>query len=141
MEYSWLSVSLNDYSKIALEVLSILNEKNITLLCLKGDLGAGKTTFSKAVFKLLGVIDEVQSPTFSIVNEYHDHQGQSFYHFDFYRIENLEEVFDIGYEDYFYAGRLCVIEWPEMIEGLLNLPKALIFIGGEGDTRNIKLEI
>lgn len=141
MELNWTGVGIDKYPEIAAEIIKILEKENISVLCLKGDLGAGKTTFSKSVFSVLGVIDEVQSPTFSLVNEYHNEKGDSFFHFDFYRIKNIEEAYDIGYEDYFYSGNLCVVEWPEMIEGLLNLPKGVIFINGDGNSRNLKLYI
>ena len=83
-----------------------------------GSMGAGKTTFVKAICESLGVDDVITSPTFAIINEYHadDHV---IYHFDFYRIKKLEEVYDMGYEDYSYSGSLCFIEWPELIEELL----------------------
>ena len=94
-----------------------------------GKMGAGKTTFIKAVCEELGVQDVITSPTFAIVNEYTiDHSafpesatnnGQCIYHFDFYRIKKLEEVYDMGYEDYFYSGALCFMEWPELIEEIL----------------------
>ena len=85
-----------------------------------GKMGAGKTTFIKAVCEELGVSDVVNSPTFSIVNEYRsDETGELIYHFDFYRIQKIDEVYDMGYEDYFYSGALCFIEWPELIEDLL----------------------
>ena len=80
-----------------------------------GTMGAGKTTFIKAVCEELDVSDVITSPTFAIVNEY---EGP-IYHFDFYRIKRIEEVYDMGYEDYFYSGALCFIEWPELIEELL----------------------
>ena len=83
-----------------------------------GKMGAGKTTFVKAICEELGVEDVITSPTFAIVNEYEAHD-QSIFHFDFYRIKRLEEVYDMGYEDYFYCGALCFIEWPELIEDLL----------------------
>ncbi len=83
-----------------------------------GKMGAGKTTFVKAICEELGVEDVITSPTFAIVNEYEAHV-QSIFHFDFYRIKRLEEVYDMGYEDYFYSGALCFIEWPELIEDLL----------------------
>ncbi len=83
-----------------------------------GKMGAGKTTFVKAICEELGVEDVITSPTFAIVNEYEAHD-QSIFHFDFYRIKRLEEVYDMGYEDYFYSGSLCFIEWPELIEDLL----------------------
>ena len=93
-----------------------------------GGMGAGKTTFIKAVCEQLGVEDVITSPTFAIVNEYtmdnpqlpvSGLQSQKVYHFDFYRIKKLEEVYDMGYEDYFYSGSLCFIEWPELIEEIL----------------------
>ena len=83
-----------------------------------GTMGAGKTTFIKAICEELGVEDVITSPTFAIVNEYGMGGGRLF-HFDFYRIKRLEEVYDMGYEDYFYSGHLCFIEWPELIEKLL----------------------
>ena len=85
-----------------------------------GKMGAGKTTFIKAVCEELGVSDVVTSPTFAIVNEYRaEPSGKLIYHFDFYRIKKIDEVYDMGYEDYFYSGALCFIEWPELIEELL----------------------
>ena len=84
-----------------------------------GKMGAGKTTFVKAICEELGVEDVITSPTFAIINEYGLPDGDSLYHFDFYRIKKLEEVYDMGYEDYFYSGSLCFIEWPELIEDVL----------------------
>ncbi|MDR2119000.1 MAG: tRNA (adenosine(37)-N6)-threonylcarbamoyltransferase complex ATPase subunit type 1 TsaE [Tannerellaceae bacterium] len=85
-----------------------------------GKMGAGKTTFIKAVCKLLGVEEVVNSPTFSIINEYHiEKTGETVYHFDFYRISNPEEAEDLGLEDFFYSGKLCFIEWPEKIGNCL----------------------
>ena len=86
-----------------------------------GKMGAGKTTFVKAICEELGVKDVITSPTFAIINEYTSSTqgGVPIYHFDFYRIKKLEEVYDMGYEDYFYCGALCFIEWPELIEELL----------------------
>lgn len=84
-----------------------------------GKMGAGKTTFIKAVCQALGVEDVINSPTFAIVNEYIDGQGQPIYHFDFYRIKTPQEVLDIGYEDYVYSGHVCFMEWPELVENLL----------------------
>ena len=90
-----------------------------TVFALYGAMGAGKTTFIKAVCEELGVEETITSPTFAIVNEYKDGDGDSIYHFDFYRINKLEEAFDFGYEDYFYSGSLCFIEWPELVESIL----------------------
>jgi len=85
-----------------------------------GKMGAGKTTFIKAICEELGVKDVITSPTFAIVNEYTtEPDGESIFHFDFYRIKKLEEVYDMGYEDYFYSGALCFLEWPELIDDLL----------------------
>lgn len=84
-----------------------------------GKMGAGKTTFIKAICEELGVEDVITSPTFAIVNEYEAADGQPIFHFDFYRIKKLDEVYDMGYEDYFYSGALCFLEWPELIEELL----------------------
>lgn len=84
-----------------------------------GKMGAGKTTFIKVVCRALGVEDVITSPTFAIVNEYTDATGSPVFHFDFYRIKKLEEVYDMGYEDYFYSHNLCFLEWPELIEDIL----------------------
>lgn len=85
-------------------------------------MGAGKTTLIKSICKILGVTETVTSPTFSIVNEYRDARDQPVYHFDFYRIRFLHEAYDIGYENYFFSGHLCLVEWPEKIEPLLDFP-------------------
>ncbi|MBQ8501686.1 MAG: tRNA (adenosine(37)-N6)-threonylcarbamoyltransferase complex ATPase subunit type 1 TsaE [Bacteroides sp.] len=91
-----------------------------TVFAFYGKMGAGKTTFIKAICEELGVSDPITSPTFAIVNEYRsDLAGELIYHFDFYRIKKLDEVYDMGYEDYLYSGALCFIEWPELIEELL----------------------
>ena len=84
-----------------------------------GKMGAGKTTFIKALCEVLGVKDVITSPTFAIINEYTDGNDNPIYHFDFYRIKKLEEVYDMGYEDYFYSGNLCLLEWPELVEDVL----------------------
>ncbi|MDO4949084.1 MAG: tRNA (adenosine(37)-N6)-threonylcarbamoyltransferase complex ATPase subunit type 1 TsaE [Bacteroidales bacterium] len=91
-----------------------------TVFAFYGKMGAGKTTFIKAVCEELGVTDVITSPTFAIVNEYRSETtAELIYHFDFYRIKKLDEVYDMGYEDYFYSGCLCFVEWPELIEELL----------------------
>ena len=97
-----------------------------------GHMGAGKTTFIKAICEELGVDDVITSPTFAIVNEY-EAPSTSIYHFDFYRIKKLEEVYDMGYEDYFYSGALCFIEWPELIEELLPTDAVKVVISEQED--------
>lgn len=84
-----------------------------------GEMGVGKTTFIKAICKVLDVQGVVDSPTFSIVNQYETLKGDSVFHFDFYRIKKLDEIYDLGYEDYFYSGAFCLIEWPEKMQSLL----------------------
>lgn len=106
-----------------------------------GKMGAGKTTFIKAICEELGVEDVVNSPTFALVNEYTSGRGKPIYHFDFYRIKNLEEVYDMGYEDYFYSGHLCLLEWPELIESILPEDAVRVDITVEEDgSRKVKSE-
>lgn len=90
-----------------------------TVFAFRGEMGAGKTTFIKAICENLGVSDTINSPTFAIVNEYRSDSAELIYHFDFYRINKIEEAYDFGYEDYFFSGSLCFIEWPEKIENIL----------------------
>lgn len=93
--------------------------EDFNVIVFRGDLGAGKTTLIKNMCKLLGVKGEVRSPTFSIVNEYKSADNEGVFHFDFYRLNDEEEAYDIGAEEYFYSGKLCLIEWPSKIESLL----------------------
>lgn len=108
-----------------------------------GPMGAGKTTLIKNLCHQMGVTDEVNSPTFAIVNEYVTLEGESVYHFDFYRIKRLEEVFDIGYENYFYSGNWCLLEWPEMIEPLMpeEFIRVDISLGDTDDSRKIVVSL
>ncbi len=113
---NFVAKSTEDLPKIASEIIQNATYK---IFILKGEMGAGKTTLSKELIKQLGSQDEVQSPTFSIVNEYRASNGQAIYHFDFYRIKNEEEALDMGYEDYFYNNSYCFIEWAEKIPSLI----------------------
>jgi len=97
----------------------VVQKNRATVIAFYGAMGAGKTTFIKELCRSLGSEDNITSPTFSLVNEYTDAEGRPILHFDFYRIENLQEALDIGCDDYFYSGNLCLIEWPELIEDLL----------------------
>ena len=106
---------LNEIAKAIVEVFE--NEKKIVFF---GEMGVGKTTLIKSICKILNVQDVVTSPTFSVVNEYQNKDGNSLYHFDFYRIKNQEELFDLGLEEYIYSDNYCFIEWPEKAEGLLS---------------------
>lgn len=104
-----------------------------------GKMGAGKTTFIKAICEVFGVDDVITSPTFAIVNEYTAASGTHIYHFDFYRIKKIEEVYDMGYEDYFYSNNLCFLEWPELIENLLPGDAVRVTIREEEDgTRTVE---
>jgi tRNA threonylcarbamoyladenosine biosynthesis protein TsaE len=116
--------SLSALERVAEEVISSLDGRTVVAFC--GAMGAGKTTLISAIMRLLGSEDSVTSPTFALVNSYTtgvspfaESIGKEVYHFDFYRINRIEEVFDMGYEEYFYSGNLCLIEWPELIEDLL----------------------
>ncbi len=105
-----------------------------------GPMGVGKTTFIKSVCEALGVQDVITSPTFAIVNEYRTRTGDAVYHFDFYRITKIEEVYDMGYEDYFYSGSLCFLEWPELVEELLPEDVVRVTLAeGEDGVRTVTL--
>ena len=129
--------SLDTIQEAAKEFINRMGEGKV--FAFYGKMGAGKTTFIKALCETLGVKDIITSPSFSLINEYTDGKGNSIYHFDFYRIKKLEEVYDMGYEDYFYSGNLCLLEWPELIEEILpeNVIKVTIEEQADG-TRKLK---
>ena len=128
--------SLNDIQQAAHDFVAAMGDN--TVFALYGPMGIGKTTFTKAVCEELGVKDNITSPTFAIVNEYRSNTDELIYHFDFYRIKKLEEVYDMGYEDYFYSGAICFIEWPELIEELLPLDAVKVTISENPDgTRKV----
>ena len=126
----WIN-SLNEIERAAKDFVAAMGDR--TVFAFYGKMGAGKTTFIKAVCEELGVEDVINSPTFAIVNEYVDGKGEPVYHFDFYRIKNLQEVMDIGYEDYVYSGHVCFMEWPELIENLLPDDAVKVIIEEETD--------
>lgn len=112
-----------------------------TVVALRGEMGAGKTTLVRAVAEQLGASDQVTSPTFALVNQYEGAEGERIFHFDFYRIEDEREAFDLGYEEYFYSGDLCFVEWPEKIEGLMPDAVMEVRITVEGPTeRSFEIE-
>lgn len=114
------SLRIDSKDQLYKVVRVILDEcANYRIFAFCGELGSGKTTTIQEICRNLNINDVVHSPSFSIVNEYRSAQGLVVYHFDLYRVEKIEEVFDIGYEDYLYSGNYCFIEWPELIEELL----------------------
>ena len=125
---------IEDWQDVADEIMPHF-QHNIVLL--KGNLGAGKTTFTKFLLKNLGSKDEVSSPTYAIVNEYHTPKGKVF-HFDLYRMKNIGEVYDIGMDEYLDNAQLCIIEWPEIYEEELeDFPYHELKIESDGETRKI----
>lgn len=130
--------TLDNMAAAAAEFLDAVGDNR--LIAFHGHLGAGKTTFIKALCDLLGVGDNVCSPTFTIVNEYRAADGQSVFHFDFYRIDDLREAQDLGLEEYFFSGCFCLMEWPEKIADLL--PEEVLDVEIEPidqNTRRIRL--
>ena len=123
--------SIDEIAQAASQFVDAMGES--TVFAFYGKMGAGKTTFIKAVCEALGVTDVINSPTFAIVNEYLDGKGEPIYHFDFYRIKRPQEVLDIGYEDYVYSGNVCFMEWPELIEDLLPEDVVKVSVEEEAD--------
>lgn len=130
--------SISELNDVAKEVIRSANHKTLLFY---GSMGVGKTTLIKEICKELGIDGVTSSPTFSLVNEYATNSGQTIYHFDFYRIEEEEEAYDIGIEDYFYSDAWCFIEWPENIQNLLPLNSVQIHLTQLSDgQRNIQLK-
>jgi tRNA threonylcarbamoyladenosine biosynthesis protein TsaE len=131
---------IDDLEKVAKSIISIYENQNIWIF--EGEMGAGKTTFIKVICKELGVLSAVQSPTFSLVNEYMTDEGEEIYHFDFYRLKNEVEALDFGVEEYFYSNNLCLIEWAEKIPSLIpeQFLKIKITKLEDSETRIIQIE-
>ena len=132
--------SLHSLKKVAKKLISEFPDQRI--FAFYGKMGAGKTTFIQDICRYLGTTDNITSPTFALINEYKTPENTSIFHFDFYRIKDLEEAFDLGYEDYFYSGNYCFIEWPEKIESLLpeNVVEVKIEVD-EDESRNISARL
>lgn len=127
--------SLSELDNVAGQIISSLDGRNVVLF--RGGMGAGKTTLISRIVAQLGAEDTVTSPTFALVNEYEGADKMLIYHFDFYRIDKVEEVFDLGYEEYFYSGDLCLVEWPEKIEALIPDDVMTVKIEVEDDGQRI----
>lgn len=135
-----ITYTVSDPRRLLRPASEILNRSgNARIFALTGPMGVGKTALIHAFLRVLGVRERGASPTFSLVNEYQTRDGEPVYHFDFYRIESLEEVYDIGYEVYFYGGKYCFIEWAEKIEELLPDDTVRISIEKRGETRKIQV--
>ena len=129
---------LEQIPEIAKEILESVHNK---ILLFYGEMGTGKTTLIKELVKQLGVVEVVSSPTFSLVNEYLSNNKELIYHFDFYRIENESEAYDIGIEEYFFGDHWCFIEWPERVENVLPLESVAVHLSiNMDDTRNIQIK-
>ena len=124
---------LGDLDEAAEAILEELRGRKV--VAFYGQMGAGKTTLISEICAVLGVIDVVSSPTFALVNEYHTEEGESVFHFDFYRINRIEEAFDLGYEEYFFSNSLVLIEWPEKVEQLLPEDTCRVRIEVTGETK------
>lgn len=135
-----MTFDIDNIRNAAREFLDMVKDKG-TCFAFYAPMGAGKTTFIKAVCEELGVKDVITSPTFAIVNEYTDGQGEPVFHFDFYRIKKMEELYDMGADDYFYSGSMCFMEWPEIVEDALpeEVIKVCITANADG-TRTLTLQ-
>lgn len=133
-----IQYGLEDLPEVAKQIIANSNSKTILFY---GEMGLGKTTLIKELVKQLGVKEVASSPTFSLVNEYSSPDNGLIYHFDFYRIEDEEEAYDIGIEDYFYSNAWCFVEWPSTIENLLPLESVKLYLTkNEDNSRNIELK-
>ena len=138
MSHNFICNNLDELPKVAVQLIERFGDKKI--ICFYGQMGAGKTTLIKAICNQLGVAENVSSPTFSLVNEYKDKNADSIFHFDFYRIAKESEVYDMGYEDYFFSGNLCLIEWADLIPNLIPSSALKVFIEVENEKRVITIK-
>lgn len=130
--------NLQNYPTAAKEFIDAMEGRRI--FAFYGSMGTGKTTLIKSICEAMGVEDAINSPTFAIVNEYEDREGETIYHFDFYRIKSIAEVYNMGYEEYLYSDAYCFIEWPELIEELLPEETTKVYINEESDgTRTVTI--
>lgn len=138
MEHLFTISSEDQIDKVAEDFLPLL--KNHKVVAFYGEMGAGKTTFIKSLCRRMGVEGHVTSPSFAIVNEYAAQDGKVIFHFDFYRLKNVEEVFDMGYEDYFFSNHICLIEWPEKVADFLPTDRLDVFITADSNgKRSLKV--
>jgi tRNA threonylcarbamoyladenosine biosynthesis protein TsaE len=131
--------SLDEIDVAAKAFIATIGDKKI--FAFNGEMGAGKTTFIKELCKQLGVTNGISSPTYSIVNEYNTNKGETVFHFDFYRIKDEQEAFDMGYEDYLYSNNICFIEWPEKIKNLLPKETVNVHLTTTENVRTINIDI
>ncbi len=137
-----MKYQINDKSELVNLAQRIIDDfKNPKIWIFEGEMGAGKTTFIKAICKMLGVSSTVQSPTFSLINEYITDEGEEIYHFDFYRLKTETEALDFGVEEYFYSGNLCLIEWAEKIPNLIPEKFLKIKINQDNNSESREFEV
>ena len=131
-------LKINDLYSVAEKILPLSSEYKVILL--EGEMGAGKTTFTKELAKAFNISDPISSPTYSLVNEYENQEGKIFFHFDFYRIKNEEEALEIGVEEYLYSGNVCFLEWSSRIPSLIPSKHLVVSIEiKDPNSRNIKV--
>ena len=132
--------SLEDLPGVARLFLEKVGD--IPVIAFSGEMGAGKTTFIQTLCKEMGILQDVNSPTFALVNEYFTTSGESVYHFDLYRVEDPNELFDLGYEEYFFSGNRCFIEWPEKASHLIPEDALLVRINTQEDgSRDLSFDL
>jgi len=138
MEYVFTIPSEDQINHVAERFLPLLQGHHV--VAFYGEMGAGKTTFIKSLCRQMGVSQHVTSPSFALVNEYEAGDGRIIYHFDFYRMKHVEEVFDMGYEDYFFSNHICLIEWPEKVADFLPVDRLDVFIAADEEgERTLKI--